>query len=49
MRSICRDDNCFMAKALAGRQHKNSGHCEEERRGNLPYFLERFTGYTHLI
>ena len=20
------------------RQHKNSCHCEEERRGNLPYF-----------
>jgi len=29
-----------------GRQHKNSGHCEEERRGNLPYFSTRSTGCT---
>jgi len=27
-----------------GRQHKNGCHCEEERRGNLPYFFLRLTG-----
>ena len=31
-----------------GRQHKNGCHCEEERRGNLPYFYTRLTGCTHL-
>ena len=31
-----------------GRQHKNGRHCEEERRGNLPYFFMRSTGYTHI-
>jgi len=32
-----------------GRQHKNGCHCEEERRGNLPYFYTRLTGCTHLF
>ena len=31
------------------RQHKNSRHCEEERRGNLPYFFLRLAGYTQVI
>ena len=29
-----------------GRQHKSSSHCEEERRGNLPYSYTRSTGCT---
>jgi len=29
-----------------GRQHKNGCHCEEERRGNLPYFYTRLTDCT---
>ena len=29
-----------------GRQHKTSRHCEEERRGNLPYFSTHLTGFT---
>ena len=32
-----------------GRQHKNGCHCEEERRGNLPYFFLRLTNYTRFI
>lgn len=34
---------------IRGRQHKNSSHCEEARRGNLPYFLRRLTGGTHIV
>jgi len=30
----------LIAQGLSdGRQHKKGCHCEEERRGNLPYFL----------
>ena len=31
------------------RQHKNSCHCEEERRGNLQHFFLRLTGYVILV
>ena len=31
------------------RLHRNSRHCEEERRGNLPYFFLRLTCYTQVF
>jgi len=39
-----------MAKGInEWRQHKNSRHCEEERRGNLPHFFLRLPGYAHKV
>ncbi len=36
-RSVSRDDNHLIAQGYGeGRQHNDSCHCEEERRGNLP-------------
>ena len=40
----------FMAQGgYVGRQQKNSSHCEEERRGNLPYFSTRLHGYSQML
>ena len=40
-RSVSRDDNHLIAQGYGeGRQHKNSCHCEEKRRGNLPCFSD---------
>ena len=32
-----------------GRQRKDSCHCEEKRRGNLPYFFLRLVAYTQFF